>query len=68
MFLTVFNLIWFIYYQLASPTKSDYLRLMFPYIAIEISLWLIYYMYKGAAFEYLGTESKMFHYEDEEAE
>ena len=46
MFLTVFNLIWFIYYQLRSTIKSDYLRLMFPYIAIEISLWLIYYMYK----------------------
>ena len=39
---------------------------MFPFIAIELSLWLIYFMYKGAAFEYMNTESKMFHYEDEE--
>ena len=56
-FLTCVNLIFFIYYQLASPTKSDFLRLVFPYIAIEISLWLCYYMFRGKAFEYLETES-----------
>ena len=67
-FVTIFNLIWFIYYQLASPTKSDFLRLMFPYIAIEIALWLCFYMFKGEAFKYLGTEHLMLSYDDEEEE
>ena len=54
---------WFLFLfvnQFVSPTKSDFLRILFPYISIEVALWLCYYMFKRSSFAYIGTEALLF--------
>ena len=57
-FFTLFNLIWLIYNHVTYE-NDDYLRIILPYVAIEMIFWITYYAYAFNSFRFISTANLM---------